>query len=108
MHVFKKKTFAQACARYPVKATSIMALYKVLEMSVATSSLELRKTLATLDNFTPRRGWWVVDVGGNELRLIAAIDFAKQRIYVKHLLSHAEYDKANRWYRNPNNPGVMP
>ena len=108
MHVFKKKAFAEACVRYPVKATSIMALYKVLDMSMATTPLELRQTLSTLDHFTPRSDWWVIDIGGNELRLIAAIDFAKQRIYVKHLFNHAEYDKANKWYRNPKNQGVMP
>jgi mRNA interferase HigB len=108
MHVFKKKTFTEACLRYPVKTTSIMALYKVLEMSAATTPLELRQSLSTLDKFTPRSGWWVVDIGGNELRLIAAIDFAKQRVYVKHLFNHAEYDKANRWYRTPCNQGVMP
>lgn len=108
MHVFKKKTFTEACAQYPLKTSSIMVLYKVLEMSIASTPQELRQTLSTLDNFTPRSGWWVIDIGGNELRLIAAIDFAKQRVYVKHLFSHAEYDKANKWYRNPKNQGVMP
>ncbi|MEN0106166.1 MAG: type II toxin-antitoxin system HigB family toxin [Pseudomonas sp.] len=108
MHVFKKKTFSEACVKYPVKAASILALYKVLAMSVATTPQELRQTLGTLDRFTPRSGWWVIDVGGNELRLIAAIDFAKQRIYVKHLFNHAAYDKANTWYRSPHNQGVMP
>ncbi|MCY1298450.1 mRNA interferase toxin HigB [compost metagenome] len=108
MHVFKKKAFTDACAQYPVKATSIMEIYKVLDKSTAGTPLELKETLSSLDNFTHRHGWWVIDIGGNELRLIAAIDFEKQRIFVKHIFSHAEYDKANKWYRSPKNTGVMP
>ncbi|MNT89369.1 mRNA interferase HigB [compost metagenome] len=64
--------------------------------------------MSSLDNFTHRHGWWVIDIGGNELRLIAAIDFEKQRVFVKHIFSHAEYDKAIKWYRSPKNTGVMP
>lgn len=108
MHVFKKRTFTEACEQYPLKETSIMAVYKVLERSTARTPQELKQALSTLDNFTHRSNWWVIDIGGNELRLIAAIDFAKQRVYIKHLFSHAEYDKANKWYRNPKNQGVMP
>jgi mRNA interferase HigB len=108
MHVFKKKSFVEACEQYPVKAESIMAVFKVLNKSTASNPLELKEALSTLDNFTYRSGWWVIDIGGNELRLIAAIDFQKQYVNVKHIFSHAEYDKANKWYRSPKNKGVMP
>jgi mRNA interferase HigB len=108
MHVFKKKAFVDACAQYPVKAESIMAAYKVLDKSMASRPEELKTALSTLDNFTHRNGWWVIDIGGNELRLIAAIDFKKQYVNVKHIFNHAEYDKANKWYRSPKNKGVMP
>lgn len=108
MHVFKKRAFVDACLLYPLKASSIMEVYKVLDQSTAHSPLDLKATLSSLDNFTPRSGWWVIDIGGNEIRLLAAIDFVKQRVYVKHIVNHAEYDKANKWYRNPKNKGVMP
>lgn len=108
MHVLKKTAFLEACRRYPIKAESIMAVYKVLDKSTADMPDELKAALSTLDNFTYRSGWWVIDIGGNELRLIAAIDFQKQRVFVKHIFNHAEYDKANKWYRSPKNKGVMP
>ncbi|WP_373273679.1 type II toxin-antitoxin system HigB family toxin [Pseudomonas taiwanensis] len=91
-----------------MKATSIMEIFKVLDKSTARTPLELKATLSSLGNFTHRPNWWVIDIGGNELRLIAAIDFEKQRIFVKHIFNHAEYDKANKWYRSPKNTGVMP
>jgi mRNA interferase HigB len=35
---------------------------------------------------------YVFDIGGNKLRLIATIHFDRQRIYIRHVLSHKEYD----------------
>jgi len=36
--------------------------------------------------------------GGNNLRLIAFIEFRDNRMYVKHIVSHAEYDKLCKIY----------
>ena len=36
------------------------------------------------------------DVGGNRYRLAAVIHYNTQRIYVRHVMTHAEYDR-NRW-----------
>ncbi|EJM1544793.1 type II toxin-antitoxin system HigB family toxin [Salmonella enterica] len=36
---------------------------------------------------------------GNSLRLISYIDFRLHKIFVKHIVSHAEYDKLTAYYR---------
>ena len=41
---------------------------------------------------------WVIDIGGNNLRLIAFIEFRDNRMYVKHIVTHSEYDKLCRRY----------
>jgi K+-sensing histidine kinase KdpD len=38
----------------------------------------------------------VFNIGGNKYRLITKIEFLKQQIYVKFILTHKEYDK-NTW-----------
>lgn len=38
----------------------------------------------------------VFNIAGNKYRLIVKIEYAAQAIYVKHVLTHAEYDKG-RW-----------
>jgi mRNA interferase HigB len=37
-----------------------------------------------------------LNIGGNKYRLIAAIHYNRQRVYVLRLLTHAEYGK-NLW-----------
>ena len=35
----------------------------------------------------------VFDIGGNKFRLIGFIRFDKQRLYIRSILTHAEYDR---------------
>jgi mRNA interferase HigB len=39
----------------------------------------------------------VFNIGGNKYRLIAAIHFNRGILYVRHILTHAEYDEG-KWY----------
>lgn len=57
---------------------------------------KMRRVFPSLDNFKYRDKWWVIDVGGNNLRVIAFIQFVHNRIYVKHIVTHAQYDKICR------------
>ncbi|MDB9494307.1 type II toxin-antitoxin system HigB family toxin [Spirulina major CS-329] len=42
----------------------------------------------------------VFNIKGNQYRLIVGINYTKQIIYYKYLLTHAEYDKG-RWKNDP-------
>ncbi|MFJ5296490.1 type II toxin-antitoxin system HigB family toxin [Pseudomonas sp. NPDC088368] len=107
MRIFKKIAFDAAARLYPNDATNIDATYRLLNKSNARNPFELKQLFNTLDRFTHRDGWYVIDVGGNKLRLIAAIDFFKQLVFVKHIYTHAEYSKANKWYHT-NKTGIRP
>jgi mRNA interferase HigB len=41
----------------------------------------------------------VPDIGGNNLRLIAFAESRDNRMYLKHIATHAEYDKLCKRYR---------
>ncbi len=38
----------------------------------------------------------VFNIGGNKYRLIALVRYRRQMIYVRHILTHADYDK-EKW-----------
>lgn len=35
----------------------------------------------------------VFDIGGNKYRLIALVDYEYQKVFIRAILTHAEYDK---------------
>lgn len=98
MHVISKKPFNDAIRKFPNDANALEDLYKVLRVGSYHSPEELKKVLATLDNFKYKDKWWVIDIGGNNLRLIAFIEFKDNRMYVKHICTHADYDKICKKY----------
>lgn len=99
MHVLSKKPFVEAAQKYPNQHQAIMDLYPVLEKITVNTPLEMRSFFPSLDNFKYKDKWWIIDIGGNHLRMMAFIQFSQNRIYVKHIVSHAEYDTLCEHYR---------
>ena len=98
MHIISKRPFNKAANAYPNQRQALEDLYRVLRKSNLSSPDEMRKLFPSLDNFKYRDKWWVIDVGGSHLRVIAFIQFLHNRMYVKHILTHAEYDKVCKRY----------
>ena len=99
MHVISKKPFSDAAEKYPNDREAIMDIYNVLRIGEFETPLVLKDTFASLDNFKYIDKWWVIDIGGNNIRLIAAILFSCQKVYVKHIVTHSEYDKLTKRYK---------
>ena len=99
MHVISKKPFSDAAEKYPNDKESIMDTYNVLRKGDFETPLALKEAFSSLDNFKYKDKWWIIDIGGNNLRLMAAILFSSQRIYVKHIVTHAEHDKLTNRYK---------
>jgi mRNA interferase HigB len=103
MHVISRKPFNDAAKKYPNDADALDRTYRTLNTGNFQTPEELRKIFSTLDNFKHKDKWWVLDIGGNNLRLLAFIEFKHQRIYVKHIVTHADYDKLCKKYAKRGN-----
>lgn len=99
MHVITKRPFVEAARQFPHKKQAIMDTYRVLEKGTFNDPHALSALFPSLDNFKYREKWWVINIGGNELRLIACILFKANLVYVKHIVTHADYDKLTERYR---------
>ena len=51
---------------------------------------QLRAVFPTVDKVGER---FVFNIGGNKYRLVAGIDFERRMLWVKAVLTHAEYDR---------------
>lgn len=54
---------------------------------------ELRSAFKSADNVSDLI---VFNIGGNKYRLVASIHFNRGKVYVRHILTHEEYDRG-RW-----------
>lgn len=99
MHIISKRPFNEAAKKNPNERQAVMDLYQVIKKATFTSPDEMRKLFPSLDNFKYKDKWWVIDIGGNNLRLIAFIQFVQNRMYVKHIVTHKEYDRLTQRYK---------
>lgn len=99
MHVIRKRAFDEAAKRFPSNKTAILDAYRVLNGGSFKNPEELKQIFPSLDNFKYKDKWYVIDIGGNNLRIMAMVLFTNQKFYVKHIVTHAEYDKLCSKYR---------
>lgn len=98
MNVISKKPFYDAALEYPNDRNALLEMYNVLQRINFRTPNELKAVFPSLDNFKYRDKWWVFDVGGNNLRVLAFIQFVNKRVYIKHIVNHADYDKLTKKY----------
>lgn len=61
------------------------------------SFAELKRVFGSADKVGK---FTVFDIGGNKYRLIAAIHYSRKKIYIRHVLTHTEYNR-NKWKESP-------
>lgn len=90
MHVISRKALCEFWERHPDSQASLSRWHKILERSKFSNFAELRATFPSAD----RVGELVVfNIGGNKYRLITSIHFNRGKVYVRHVLTHHEYDQ---------------
>lgn len=73
--------------------SGIEAWYRIIKHSQFDTFSQLRKVFPSADHVGK---FTVFNVGGNKARLIVAVHYNTQRVYIRHVLTHAEYD-LNKW-----------
>jgi mRNA interferase HigB len=90
MHIISRKALRSFWERYPESELPLIRWYKIMERSAFGNFAELRATFPSADLV----GELVVfNIGGNKYRLIASIHFSRAKVYVRHVLTHNEYNQ---------------
>ena len=96
MHVISRKALEDFWLKHPAARVPLEAWYRLLSTSSFATFLEVKKTFNSADYVPP---YMVFNVGGNNFRVIGVIPYNRQKLYVREVFTHAEYDrwsKANR------------
>ena len=90
MHLISARNLKIAASHHPDLEENIQIICKNIQDANWKYLLDLQQVYPSAEavgNFT------VINVKGNKYRLILSIDYEKQVVYFKYLLTHAEYDK---------------
>ncbi len=93
MHVISRKRLKEAEARYSDIGPALEVWFRIAKRAVWLNLTDVRQTFASADSVEK---WTVFNVKGNKYRLITEINYKFRRIYIRHILTHAEYDR-EKW-----------
>ncbi len=97
MHIVSRKKLLEFAEIHADAADALDAWYRVSKSAEWVNLVNVRETYPSADivsNFT------VFNIKGNDYRLITSIVYTTQRIYIKYVLTHAEYNK-DKWKDDP-------
>ena len=95
VRVISRKAIRDAAASHSEWEASLNAWYKITRNADWKSFADVRRTWKNSDV----AGRFVVfDISHNRCRLIATINYKWRMVYVRHILSHAEYDE-RKWLK---------
>lgn len=93
MHVISYKAIREFVAIHADAEEALRAWYKAAARARWSNLSEVRKEFPHAD---PVGRFTVFNVKGNRYRLIAEINYRGQVLFVRHVLTHEEYDRG-RW-----------
>ena len=97
MHVISFKILREYAENHADCREALNNWYKVAVKAKWSKLVEVQQVFPkaeAVSNFT------VFNIKGNKYRLIVSIDYEGQLIYIKYILTHAEYDQEN-WKDDP-------
>ena len=101
MRVISRGSLREFWERHSKARNSLLLWYERVTKTVIENFAQLRQMFPSADqvsNFT------VFNISGNNYRLITYIDYQAQIIFIRAVLTHADYDKENwkndNWFNN--------
>jgi mRNA interferase HigB len=93
MHIITRKRLNEFAAKHPTAKAGLAHWYAALKKNDVANFVALRSLIPHADQVG---GLTVFNIGGNKARLIAAIHYNRRKVYIRAVLTHAEYD-AGKW-----------
>jgi mRNA interferase HigB len=90
VHVISKSAWREAVAADHSLEGPISEWYKVAKNATWASLVEVRQVYSHADFVDP---YTVFNIKGNTYSLVVKIEYRYQLIFVKHLLTHEDYNK---------------
>lgn len=93
VHIITRKRLREFGARHREAVTLLNVWFAIMSRTDFGSFAKLRKVFPSADKVGK---FTVFDIGGNKYRLVAAIHYSRKKVYIRHVLTHSEYDP-DKW-----------
>jgi len=93
MHIITRKRLNDFAEVHPTAGSGLAHWYKIFKKSDFENFVAVRRVFPHADQVG---GLTVFNIGGNKARLIAALHYNRRKVYIRAVLTHAEYDEG-RW-----------
>ena len=90
MRVISNKRLVDFAALHPESAVALQVWRKCIESNPVGHFAALKSLFRSVDRVGR---FCVFDICGNRFRLVAAVHFDRQLLFVRHVFTHAEYDR---------------
>jgi mRNA interferase HigB len=91
VHVITKKRLREFWERHPQAERPVRDWYTVVSRASWTSPSHVRAQFGSCDFVANNRV--IFDLGGTKFRIVAIIAYRSQRVFVRFVGTHAEYDR---------------
>jgi mRNA interferase HigB len=93
MHVITRKRLKEFAEQRPDTESALARGYREVKRRNFSSFADLRRVFPSADQVGKLT---VFNIGGNRVRLIAAMHYNRRRVYIRAVLTHKEYD-TSKW-----------
>ena len=90
MHVISRKKLLEAAGLHPDLREPLDVWYRIAKKAVWKNLMEVRRVFPTADAVVK---FTVFNIKGNAYRLVTEINYQTGRVFLRHVLTHAEYSK---------------
>ncbi len=90
MHVISRKKLREAASRHAELSAPLDVWFRVARKATWKNLMDVKRVFPTADAVGM---YTVFNIKGNAYRLIAEINYRTGRVFLRHVLTHAEYSK---------------
>lgn len=90
MHIITHVRIVEAIQKWSQSATALDGWYRIMKANEPNDFAAMKQLFPAVDKVGK---FHVFDIGGNKIRLIAVVMYRAKKVYIRHVLSHSEYDK---------------
>jgi mRNA interferase HigB len=97
MHIITTARLKAFYEKNPDAKANLEYWNKITRTTQWQNFAEVRQTFSSASQV---RNLTIFNIGGNKYRLITYIDYQTNKVFIRHVLTHAEYD-TGKWKNDP-------